>query len=323
MRRWSLQAVIASSVLLWAAPARAQVPTSVYVFVPSADAITDGNASNQFPFDPRSVGVSTIRYQQVFSASEFAPGTYVIRQIAFRAEPLGISFVGTTGTLRIDLSTTTAAPDGLSVTFANNVGADNTTVFSGQWVISTANNGQFDLVLTLTNPFSYDPSRGNLLLDVRNYGGGSIDVLNNVFVVFDAQSTVGDSTSRVYTGQSQDGVNLTTGIADPAGSLGLVTRFTADFTPSQSPQQQVQTIINVVGALVTGGVLNSGQANGLIQPLQNALRSLQNGKTAAACSQLSDVQAGITQLVSGGVLSPEQGAALWNAAALTRATLGC
>jgi len=74
------------------------------------------------------------------------------------------------------------------------------------------------------------------------------------------------------------------------GSLGLVTRFAAAFVPSQTPAQQTQALIDRVNALVTGGVLNKGQANGLTQPLQNALKSLLNNKLAPACSQISDFQ---------------------------------
>ena len=85
-------------------------------------------------------------------------------------------------------------------------------------------------------------------------------------------------------------MNLTDGVPDPLGSLGLVTRFAAAFVPSQTPAQQTQALTDRVNALVTGGVLNKGQANGLTQPLQNALRSLLINKLAPACSQLSDFQ---------------------------------
>jgi len=326
MRRRHLTAAAALCMLLCAAASPAQVP--VTIVVPGAQATTDGGADNQFPFNPRSVGTSTIRYQQVYSASEFAPGRYLISQLAFRTDPQDPNFPvppfsGTTGTLRIDLSTTSASPDGLSTTFANNLGPDNTTVFTGQWALSTANNGAFDMILDLTTPFLYDPSRGNLLMDVRNFGGGSIDVLNNFFVTFDAQITVGDSVSRVYTGQSGDGVNLTDGIPDPLRSLGLVTRFAAAFVPSQTPAQQTQALIDRVNALVTGGVLNKGQANGLTQPLQNALRSLLINKLAPACSQLSDFQQGVNGLVNQGLLPVQEGTALFNAAAVIQAALGC
>lgn len=308
-------------VMLWGVPVNAQV--SVAVVVPAAQATEMGDSGNQFPFNPRSVGVSTIRYQQVYSASEFAPGTYTITQIAFRTTPLDAPFSGTTGTLQVDLSTTSASPDHLSTTFSDNLGADTQTVFNGPWEVSTTNSGVFDLVLTLTTPFVYNPALGNLLLDVRNFGGGSIDVLNNSFITLDAQSTPGDSTSRIYTAQSIDGVLLTTGVPDPLESLGLVTKFVADFTPSLAPQQQVQTLIDRLEALVAGGVLNAGQANGLTRPLSNAQRSLEADKLAPACSQIADFMANVDTLVREGVLSTSDGGALWSAAEAIRASLGC
>ena len=224
--------VAAAWCVMWpGASARAQTP--VTVVVPNAQANAAGNSSNVFPFNPRSTGTTTIRYQQVYRASEFPAGIYMISAVAFRGEPAA-PFSGTTGTLQVDLSTTAAAPDALSTTFASNLGTDTTTVFSGKWSLSTANNGTFDMVLTFTTPFRYDTSQGNLLLDVRNSGGGTIDVLNNFFVAFDAQNTAGDGTSRVYTGLG-GGVGSPTGVPDPTGSTGLVTRFTANFTPDAAP----------------------------------------------------------------------------------------
>lgn len=43
-----------------------------------------------------------------------------------------------------------------------------------------------------------------------------------------------------------------------------------------------------VEALVDSGVLKTGQANGLTHPLQNAIRSLDDGRFVPACSQLQD-----------------------------------
>lgn len=41
-------------------------------------------------------------------------------------------------------------------------------------------------------------------------------------------------------------------------------------------------------SLVVAGILNPGQANGLIKPLENAQESLSNDHVDAACSQLQD-----------------------------------
>jgi hypothetical protein len=71
--------------------------------------------------------------------------------------------------VRISLSTTSRAPDNLSATFADNVGVDESVVFSGDLVFTSANDSvpggtrAFDILIKLTNEFNYDPSLGNLL----------------------------------------------------------------------------------------------------------------------------------------------------------------
>jgi hypothetical protein len=139
--------------------------------------------------------------------------------------------------IRIDLSTTTQAPDGLSLTFANNIGANNTTVFGGPTgallSLSSTASGQprnFDVTINLSVPFLYNPSLGNLLLDVRNFGGGGTNV-------FDAEETLGDSVSRIVT--SNSGVNSAT--ADFGDSVGLVTQFTFVGVPEPSAMLLVGT----------------------------------------------------------------------------------
>ena len=57
----------------------------------------------------------------------------------------------------------------LSSTFADNVGPDNTQVFSGPFqtaVTFTGDPTNFEVVINFTTPFYYDPTKGNLLLDI-------------------------------------------------------------------------------------------------------------------------------------------------------------
>jgi hypothetical protein len=72
-------------------------------------------------------------------------------------------------------------------------------------------------VIPLTTPFTYNPANGNLLLDVRNFSGGTT-------TVFDAQNTTADPVSRVYT--FAGGVNSAT--ADVVSTIGLVAQFTLE-----------------------------------------------------------------------------------------------
>jgi hypothetical protein len=103
-------------------------------------------------------------------------------------------------------------------------------VHSGALLLSSAFTGpqsgpkDFDIVVNLQTPFLYDPGAGNLLLDVRNFGGG-------LSTFFDAQLAPGDAVSRVFTGYNGVGdVNSPTGTAD---SVGLVTQF--HFQPVPEP----------------------------------------------------------------------------------------
>lgn len=178
----------------------------------------EGNFNNIFPF---SIGSSSQRYQQVFLATEFvsASGQELITQILFRPDAiLGDTFSSTTPDIQINLSTTNAAPDHLSTTFANNVGNDDTVVFNrGALSLSSANIGpvlgpkEFDIAIKLSTPFLFNLSNGNLLLDVRVFVGGFT-------TTFDAENTFGDPVSRVF----NTNVNSGTGFAD---TIGLVTKF--------------------------------------------------------------------------------------------------
>jgi hypothetical protein len=90
-----------------------------------------------------------------------------------------------------------------------------------------------------------------------------------------------------------------------------------------TPEEQIESLTTSIIALVEEGGLKSGQARGLTRPLQNALQSLAGGRTAAACSQLSDFQAEVRRKVLDGALTPGEAAALSEAAARIRTALGC
>jgi hypothetical protein len=139
-------------------------------------------------------------------------------------------FSSTLTSIEIDLSTTSASPGSLSTTFANNIGGDDTVVFpkgplslSSNFTPAAGGSKAFDIVITLTTPFSYDPSKGNLLLDVMNFSGGTT-------TVFDADGA-SSQVSRLFSTTSS-GVNDATGETD---NIGLVTQFV--FTsPSAVPE---------------------------------------------------------------------------------------
>ena len=239
----------------------ATVGTPTTVVSPNNLATTEGDASNGFPFnigDPTIVngGLASQRYQQVYAASEFdtlGGLELVITQILFRPDAtFGKAFSSVLPDIQINLSTTSAAPNSMSTTFANNVGSDDKVVFSGPLSLSSANTGpaagpkNFDIVINLMNPFRYNPSAGSLLLDVRNFGGGTT-------TLFDAQFP-STPTSRGYTLGAND-VNASTGTVD---SVGLVTAFKgtpiAGNPPGGHPGTSVPEPLTVGGTILAGGM---------------------------------------------------------------------
>ena len=191
------------------------------IVVPGAQTSVEGSSNNGFPFSLGTFGLNSQRYQQVYNASGFSSvaGPFEITDIEFRPDATtGAAFSATLSNVQIDLSTTSNAADGLSATYASNVGANDLIVHTGALSLSSAFTGpvggpkDFDIIIHLTTPFLYDPALGNLLMDVRNFGGGTT-------TQFDSQVLSGDAVSRVFT---VNGVGSVSGIAD---SEGLVTRF--------------------------------------------------------------------------------------------------
>lgn len=202
------------------------------VVSPNGQASVSGNVDNVYPFDIAFFGMTSQRYQQVYLASDFAAlasGGEFITEVAFRPNALtGSTFATTLPDVRIDLSTSSAGPGFLSDIFDNNVGANDTIVYGGAsgaaLSLSSSFTGpaggpkNFDIIINLTSPFFYNPAAGNLLLDVRNFGGGTTTPLDSEYLAI--------STSRAFTwGQ---GVDSASGIAD---SLGLITQFTTFAAP--------------------------------------------------------------------------------------------
>jgi hypothetical protein len=196
--------------------------------VPNEWSTAQGDAGNLFPL----FSDKPMRYQQVFDAGQFSrltPGGGLINRIAFRGHGPGTPFTGTVPQLQVNLSTTSKSPDNLSSTFAENVGPDDTQVFSGPLqtaVTFTGNPTNFEVVINFTTPFNYDPAKGNLLLDVRNAQGGvEVPPLDQEL---DGTNATGDSVSRVYNyGNVAATAAGQTGGVDEKDTYGLITHFNA------------------------------------------------------------------------------------------------
>ena len=108
---------------------RATEPGTQQVVVPNAQTGVEGNSLNNFPFNIAPFGASSMRYQQVYSSGDIG-GLGIIDKIAYRPEytSTGQVFSGSGDSVEIRLSHTPKTVDGLSTTFANNVGADETQI---------------------------------------------------------------------------------------------------------------------------------------------------------------------------------------------------
>ena len=177
-------------------------------FGPSANAgsivIGTNNFGNYIPFFGGYGG--GVEYQQLYGAAAFS-GPIAITSIGFASADTGTG----TDNVTISLSTTSATLASPSGTFSANRGADFTQVFSGPISLTAANDGSFDLIFS-TSLFHYDPSQGNLLLDVIiNTSTGSPGG-----IPFESGSN--SQVSRVYQGSA--GLTGNPGVGD-----GLVTQF--------------------------------------------------------------------------------------------------
>ena len=118
-----------------------------------------GNAGNTFPFVSYNGGM-TSEYQQAYAAADFS-GPITITGLSFFGNAPPDGTVTIQGTYTISLAYSANPVGSLSTTFANNIGANFTTIFSGQSTQSGVN-----ITFPASTPFTYNPSMGPLLLDV-------------------------------------------------------------------------------------------------------------------------------------------------------------
>ena len=141
------------------------------IVVPNAQATNDGNDIGETPAGH----TGGVRDMQIYDASQFEAlsGPSFLTQFAYRPDRIAGPSGPRSPMLRIYASTTSRSVAGLSTTFADNLGTNNTLVFSGtlSWTTGNlpgpGNTRQFDIVFPFTTPFLYDPAAGNLLLDIQ------------------------------------------------------------------------------------------------------------------------------------------------------------
>jgi len=180
----------------------------------------DPGSGNCFPFGC----AYNAEYQQVYGASDFTGPLHITSLELYNTQYNSGATQTPTGTFTISLSTTQKGVNDLDPTFANNIGLDNTQVFTGS--INQAWNYPNTLVINFSQAFDYDPTKGNLLVDILGQNvstpGGNI--------YYDVNSTGGYFT-RLYcpggascsTGTVQTGYGWVTGFDVPEpGSLLLM-----------------------------------------------------------------------------------------------------
>lgn len=173
------------------------------VVVPNAQATNDGDTNGTTPSGPVQV-----RYIQIHDASQFGvlSGPSLLTQFAFRPDRIPNQSGPRTVTLRLYASTTSRSVAGMSTTFADNLGTNNTLVFNGTLTWTTANlpslgnTRQFDNVFPLTTPFLYDPAAGNLLLDFQQSADGSAFTSDKVSGNPATRQLVGGGSTTATTG---------------------------------------------------------------------------------------------------------------------------
>jgi PKD repeat protein len=214
------------------------------VHVPTGTATVEGNASNAYPWGRGNGG---LMLQSIYDSSHFTgqgiTGPIVITGLRWRLDATQArTFAGgsyTNATIR--LSTCPLDQAVVSSTFALNRGTDLQTVFSGTVTLipgsSTPPGPGPNLVsLSLQTPFYYQPSSGDLCVEVELPDVGYTGLTTQVDV-----KTTNPLTSRVYStmpGATMGTVENSYGVVMQIGYTavtGLRASFLADVTTGTSP----------------------------------------------------------------------------------------
>jgi hypothetical protein len=152
--------------------------------VPGGFANTEAPSDGISPLSAGSAffgGTTTGRWQQIYASSEFIgiPSNQGIVSIAFRDNDGNspLANISVLGDIRVSLTTTNTAINGLSATFANNLNASTTQVYSGPVtftkVFDSGSPRMFQYLIELQTPYFYVPADGNLLLDITVVQGNN------------------------------------------------------------------------------------------------------------------------------------------------------
>ena len=200
---------------------------------------------------------SNTMYQQFYAADQFSAlsGPQYITHIAFRPAvytvndfPAGFRPPGdgpwpqrsvdyTLEDIEFSLSTTTSAIDSLSTTFGDNTGVDETSVFRGAFRVvydgSLEAANTFSVILELDRHFLYDPSMGNLLMQIELYSPHpNYDSDTDTYSPFFFQAVRNDGvTERVYGSSGDEVGQMDVDYNNLLPHYGFVTQFKTSVVP--------------------------------------------------------------------------------------------
>src|SRR5258706_2805000 len=192
----------------------------------------------------------TIHIQTVYSGFMFTnTGPMLIQEIRYRPSgTVGFAFTSSIPNIQLNLSTSSANPEALSATFANNRGANDTLVFQGPITLSSRFIGPsggpkaFDIIFPLQTAFLYDPSAGNLVVELRNFSN------NNEAAYPDAVGVPGDGAGRVFSTDP----NALSGAPDTGSDIAQFVYTVPSSSSVITAQPQSQSV--PVGSTVTFSV---------------------------------------------------------------------
>jgi hypothetical protein len=171
-----------------------------------------GNSNNVFPFtsSPPYVG----EYQQIYSSTVFSQ-PFLISSMAFETHPFNAT-PSASYNFKLSLGVTNRTPSNPGSAYSGTF----IPVFSGPLTVNYTSAGAFDFVVNFTTPFTYDPSMGNLLMDIEINSPSSAEA---VFSAGNPDPNLG----RVYNAGGD-------GSPTAGPNSGLDTLFTGSSVPDSS-----------------------------------------------------------------------------------------
>ena len=186
-------------------------------------------------------------YQLIYTGAAFG-GLFSVEGVAFKTHfTEQLASRGASNSFTLSVGTTSAAPARPGSSFATNRRSDLTAVFSGIVTVPVAASDRFDFVVPFATPFVFDPSLGNLLLDV--------------FITTPAEEQ-SDHWFRflLETGLSADVGAVFANFDTPEGSgipnYGLLTQFSGtrvSLEPTPEPGTLMLILLGVTGLVSLGG----------------------------------------------------------------------